>query len=70
MMAMASDLVTADCVEAQEFMDLSQRYRVSAVPKTVINDREEILGAVPEAVFLEGVLKAGMEGPAAGPGAL
>ena len=58
-MAMASDLVTADCVEAQEFMDLSRAFGVSAVPKTIINDKEEILGAMPEEVFLEGVLKAG-----------
>jgi predicted DsbA family dithiol-disulfide isomerase len=57
-MAMASDLVTADAVEAQEFMDLARSFRVSAVPKTVINDKEEILGAMPEAVFLEGVLRA------------
>jgi predicted DsbA family dithiol-disulfide isomerase len=58
-MAMASDLVTADCVEAQEFMDLSRAFGVSAVPKTIINDKEEILGSMPEEVFLESVLKAG-----------
>ena len=58
-MAMASDLVTADCIEAQEFMDLSHAYRVSAVPKTIINDRTEILGAQAEAAFLAGVLRAG-----------
>ena len=58
-MAMASEWVTADCIEAQEFMSLSRRFRVSAVPKTVINDHEEILGSMPEEVFLEGVLSAG-----------
>ena len=58
-MAMASDLVTADCIEAQEFMDLSRAFEVSAVPKTVINDTEEITGMMPESVFLASVLKAG-----------
>jgi predicted DsbA family dithiol-disulfide isomerase len=62
-MAMASDLVTADCVEAQEFLDLIRAFRVSSVPKTVINDREEIVGALPEDVFLAAVLKAGAAVP-------
>jgi len=61
-MAMASDLVTADCVEAQEFMDLSRAFRVSAVPKTILNDSEELLGAQSEAAFLESVLRAGEAG--------
>jgi len=29
-----------------------------AVPKTVVNDRIEIVGAVPESNFVDGVLKA------------
>jgi predicted DsbA family dithiol-disulfide isomerase len=58
-MAMASDLVTADCVEAQEFPDLSRALRISAVPKTILNGRIEILGAQPESAFLAGVLQAG-----------
>jgi hypothetical protein len=58
-MAMASDLVTADCIEAEEFMDLSRRYRVSAVPKTILNGSMEILGAVPESDLLRAVLSAG-----------
>jgi predicted DsbA family dithiol-disulfide isomerase len=51
-MAVESRRVTADVVEASEFPDLSQRYAVRAVPKTVVNDRLEILGARPEGVFL------------------
>jgi len=58
-MAMASNLVTADCVEAQEFPDLSRAFRVSAVPKTILNGRIEILGAQPESAFLASVLEAG-----------
>ena len=61
-MAMASEKVTADCVEAQEFLDLARTYRISAVPKTIVNGQGEILGAQPEPVFLEEVLRAGGEG--------
>ncbi len=37
---------------------MAQRYRVQGVPKTVVNDRIELMGAVPEPRFLQEVLKA------------
>jgi len=55
---MESDLIQADCVEATEFPDLSSRYRVHAVPKTVVNGRASIEGSLPEEFFLDEVLKA------------
>jgi hypothetical protein len=61
-MAVASERVTAVAIEATEFPDLSRAYRVSAVPKIVINDRVEFEGALPEPQFLEAVLRAA--GPA------
>lgn len=57
-MAIASARVTAECIEATEFPELSQRYRVMAVPKIVINDKVEFEGAIPEKDFLGAVLKA------------
>lgn len=57
-MAMSSAKVTADVVEASEFPDLAQRFHVSAVPKTVINDRVEFTGALPEDRFLAHILRA------------
>jgi predicted DsbA family dithiol-disulfide isomerase len=45
-------------VEATEFPDLARRYHVSGVPKTVVNDQVEILGALPEDMFVEQVLSA------------
>ena len=50
--------ITADVVEVSEFIDMAQRYRVQGVPKTVVNDRIEIMGALPEPRFLQEVLKA------------
>ena len=57
-MAVASDKVRADCIEAGEFPELSQQYQVSAVPKIIINDRVEFAGALPEPQFLSAVLQA------------
>ncbi|MEW6048353.1 MAG: thioredoxin family protein [Bacillota bacterium] len=56
--AMESPFIRADMVEALEFPELADRYGVYGVPKTVINDKEEVEGAVPEAVMLQYVLAA------------
>jgi hypothetical protein len=55
--ALENDLVTADCIEAMEFPDLASRYRVLAVPKTVINETASLEGALPEEFFLDEILK-------------
>jgi len=56
-MAYANSNITADAVDAQEFMDLSRRYRVSGVPKTVVNGTIEIMGGIPEAEFVAAALQ-------------
>ena len=64
-MAVESPQVTATCVEATEFLDLSQRYRVTGVPKTIVEGSDvEILGAVPETTFVTTVLAKGGPGEA------
>lgn len=50
--------ITADVIEANEFPELSQRYGVSGVPKTIINDRLEFTGSVPEEHFVAAILQA------------
>lgn len=52
-LAIASDLVTADMVEAIEFPHLSQKYSVMGVPRSVINETVHQEGAAPEPMFLE-----------------
>jgi hypothetical protein len=52
-MAFASPHITAYAVEATEYPDLVRRYMVSGVPKTIVNDQVEILGALPESAFIE-----------------
>jgi glutaredoxin-like protein len=57
-MAVESGRVTADVVEAQEFPELAARYNVRGVPKVVVNETVEFVGAQPEARFLDHVLRA------------
>ena len=57
-MAMENPLIVADVIEANEFEDLSVRYGVRSVPKTVINDRVEFVGALPEAKAVEALMRA------------
>jgi predicted DsbA family dithiol-disulfide isomerase len=66
-MAVASSRVRAECIDANEFPEMSQQYRVSAVPKIVINDRVEFEGALPERDFLSAVLQAVEDGQDAPP---
>jgi predicted DsbA family dithiol-disulfide isomerase len=51
-LALASDRITADMVEATEFPHLATRYHVHGVPLTVINEVIHIEGAAPEAVVV------------------
>jgi predicted DsbA family dithiol-disulfide isomerase len=55
-MAFANPHITATAVEATEFPDLARKYQVTGVPKTVVNDSVEILGALPPDAFIEQAL--------------
>jgi predicted DsbA family dithiol-disulfide isomerase len=55
-MAFANPNITAFAVEATEFPDLARRYQVTGVPKTVVNDSVEILGALPPDEFVSQAL--------------
>jgi glutaredoxin-like protein len=56
--AMENPNIVADVVEVQEFPMLVQRYMVSGVPKTVINNSVQFVGAVSEEAFVDKVLEA------------
>ena len=61
-MAFANPHITATAVEATEFPDLARQYQVSGVPKTIVNDAVEILGALPESAFIDQALVAISDG--------
>jgi predicted DsbA family dithiol-disulfide isomerase len=51
-MAVESEWVTADVIEAMEFPDLARHYAVRSVPKVVINEQVQFVGALPESDYL------------------
>jgi len=55
-LAIECDLVRADVIETSEFPDLAQKYNVIGVPKVVINEKIEFVGAFNEDLFAEHVL--------------
>jgi len=57
-LAIASEKITADMVEAIEFPQLANKYSVYGVPRSVINEKTHIEGAVPELLFVAKVQEA------------
>lgn len=51
-MAIESEFIRADMVEATEFPEVSQRYDVYGVPLTVANDTVRFEGGAPEPYFI------------------
>jgi glutaredoxin-like protein len=55
-LAVECDLIRAEVIDAQEFPDLAMKYNVMGVPKIVINDKVDFMGAFNEDLFAEYVL--------------
>jgi glutaredoxin-like protein len=55
-LAVESDMVKADVIDVSEFPTLAQKYAVIGVPKIVINEKVEFVGAFSEDLFAEHVL--------------
>jgi len=56
-LAMESDWIRADMLEATEFPHLANKYEVFGVPLTVINETIHVEGAVPEPMLVNELLK-------------
>ena len=52
---METDQLTADGIEVTGYPDLAQHYRVSSVPKTMVGETHEFVGAGPESMLLKHV---------------
>jgi thioredoxin reductase (NADPH) len=46
------DLISAECIDGEENLDLTQRYNVSSVPQTIINEKTISFGFEPEEQFI------------------
>ncbi len=57
-LAVESDMIRADVIDATEFPALAQKYSVIGVPKVVMNEKVEFTGAFNEDLFAEQALLA------------
>jgi len=55
-LAIESDMISADVIDSSEFAVLAQKYSVIGVPKIIINEKVEFVGAFNEDLFAEHVL--------------
>jgi glutaredoxin-like protein len=55
-LAIESDMIWADMVEATEFVPLAQKHSITGVPRTIINDKFEIAGSLPEELYVQQVV--------------
>jgi len=55
-LAVESNMISADVIDSNEFPTLAQKYTVIGVPKVVINEKVEFMGAFSEDLFAEHVL--------------
>jgi len=56
-LALVNENITADMVEATEFPHLGQKYAVRGVPKSVINEKWSVEGAVPEKMVVDKIMQ-------------
>ena len=52
-LAIENDMIKADVIDASEFPALAQKYTVIGVPKIIINEKVEFVGAFNEDLFAE-----------------
>jgi glutaredoxin-like protein len=55
-LAVESNMISADVIDSNEFPTLAQKYAVIGVPKVVINEKVEFMGAFSEDLFAEHVV--------------
>ncbi|MPY91192.1 MAG: hypothetical protein GEU99_25185 [Luteitalea sp.] len=55
-LALESELIRTSAISAVDYPDLVHQHHVTGVPKTIVNGRGEILGALPEAQYVEQIL--------------
>ncbi|MHA1244277.1 MAG: thioredoxin family protein, partial [Candidatus Heimdallarchaeota archaeon] len=58
-LALASDMITAEMIEASQFQELSAEFDIFGVPNTIINDgKGSVEGLVTEDVLVKQILEA------------
>lgn len=61
-LAIESDLIRAEGIDATEFGELAEKYGVQSVPRTIVNEKLIFDGLIPEGKFLLEIAKAANQG--------
>jgi glutaredoxin-like protein len=56
--AILNNNITTEVIEAAEFPDLVNKYRINAVPAIFINEKDNFVGALTQDLFLDRIIKA------------
>jgi len=56
-MAVASDYINVDIIDALDFLDISEKYNVRGIPMTVINENKLFYGALDSKEYIDNILK-------------
>lgn len=57
-LAIESDLIRAEGIDATEFVELAEKYQVQSVPRTIVNEKLTFDGMIPEGRFLMEIVQA------------
>ena len=55
-LAMASDKINLDIIDAMKFQEVAEQYNIRGIPVTIINGKEYIFGALREDDFIKAFL--------------
>lgn len=56
-LAVASDNINVDIIDAVDFLEVSEKYDVRGIPMTVVNDENSFYGALDVEEYVENILK-------------
>jgi glutaredoxin-like protein len=56
-LAVASDFIMLDIIDAVEFLRVSEKYHVRGIPLTIVNEEKSFYGALEDEEYVENILK-------------
>jgi glutaredoxin-like protein len=56
-LAVASDNISVDIIDAMEFLDIAEKYGVRGIPMTVVNEQKSFYGALKDEEYIDQILK-------------
>ncbi|RMD96855.1 MAG: hypothetical protein D6814_10630 [Calditrichaeota bacterium] len=56
-LAVASDQIRVDIIDAMEFLEIAEKYHVRGIPMTVVNEENSFYGALDDEEYVDALLK-------------